>query len=541
MNYRGNNMSIKVMIVDDEYIILDGLSSFPWDEYGCELIATAQNGRDGIQKVQEYEPNIVFTDIKMPEMDGLEFASEAKKINEKLKIVLLTGYDNFEFAQEAIRLGVSDYLLKPMNFIKLDELINKLCSELNEEQKISKYYIDLQENFEKELPYIRSKFVNDLLHGRILNRNELEHRANTVGIHIEKYICIAITRENTHLERGDTWPEQYAFLNVGVEVLGEFCLEVLCEYDDMNLQFNFILLFQNDKTEKYCIDQSIVATEKLKKVANEVIRYKICIGISNVETDVYMVSKKHIEACEACSQSVYLGENTIVSYKDLDDVLRHNYEITQGQKQRLFIKIYAGHTLDANKDIGEIFGEKDMEVNDCKYMALDLLVACMRYPFLCRIKGKLQEEYDYLFLQDGIKVISNAESVNEIVQYLTKCFTHLTIQNNKNFDERYQRTVKNILDYLNGHYNEDLTLDSVADKFHMSKTYVSRILKRYTNQSFLQLLISKRMDSARKMIVEDKYKLYEIAERVGYNDFSYFIQVFKKKYGVTPNEYRKGI
>lgn len=258
-----------------------------------------------------------------------------------------------------------------------------------------------------------------------------------------------------------------------------------------------------------------------------------------METDVYLTNIKYLEACEACSQSVYLGENTIVSYKDLEDTQGHEYEITQGQKQRLFIKIYAGQIDEANKVIEEIFSNKNVELNDCKYMALDLLVACMRYPFLCRIKGKSYGEYDYLFLQDGIKVISNADSLNEIIQYLSKCFTLLAVQNDKNFDERYQNMAKRILDYLNEHYSEDLTLDSVAGKFHMSKTYISRILKKYTNQSFLQLLISRRMDIARKMIAEDKFKLYEIAEKVGYNDFSYFIQVFKKKYGVTPNEYRR--
>lgn len=534
-------MNMKVMIIDDEYIILDGLSSFPWNEYGCELVATAQNGKEGIQKLQEYHPDIVFTDIKMPEMDGLRFASEARKIQEKVRIVFLTGYDNFEFAQEAIRVGVSDYLLKPMNFLKLDELVKKLCRELREEQKINNYYMDLQKRFEKELPYIRSKFVNDLFHGRIRNRKELEHGADTVGIHIEKYVCIAITRENAHSGREDTWPEQYAFLNIGEEVLGEFCVDVLCEYDDMNLQFNFILLFRRENSEKYCMEQSIIATEKLKQVAHEMIHYKICIGISTVDTDVYKVSEKHIEACQACSQSVYLGENTIVSYKDLDDVVRQNHEITEGQKQKLFIKIYAGQTMEANKDIEEIFSREDTELNDCKYIALDLLVACMRYPFLCKIKGKSQEEYDYSFLQDGIKVISSAESIQEIVQYLTKGFTLLATQNNKGVDEKYQNTVNHILDYLDNNYRQELTLDSVAEKFHMSKTYISRILKRYTNQSFLQLLISIRMDAARKMIIEDKYKMYEIAEQVGYNDFSYFIQAFKKKYGVTPNEYRKVI
>lgn len=97
------------------------------------------------------------------------------------------------------------------------------------------------------------------------------------------------------------------------------------------------------------------------------------------------------------------------------------------------------------------------------------------------------------------------------------------------------------MDYLQEHYSEDLTLDSVADQFYMSRTYVSRLLKRYVNQSFLKILIDIRMDAARRMIMEDNYKMYEIAEQVGYNDFSYFIQAFKKKYGVTPNEYRKTI
>ena len=535
------NMNIRVMVVDDEYMIVDGMSSFPWESYGCELVATAQNGQEGLEKVGEFQPDLLFSDIEMPQMDGLQFSAKAREINDKLKIVFLTGYDNFEFAQEAVRVGASDYLLKPMNFVKLDQLVKKICMEIREEKQESKYYKDLQKTFEKELPYIRSKFVNDIVHGRIRNRYDLEYQTNAVGIHIEKYICIAITRENAHSGREDCWPEQYAFLNIGEEIFGEFCKEVLCEYDDMNLQFNFILLFGRDEGEKYCTEQGIAASEKLKQVAAEMIRYKICIGMSGVETDVYSMNEKYIEACQACSQSVYLGDNTIVQYEDLDSVIRQNYEITEGQKQRLFMKIYSGQTNEANKDIEEMFSGQDMELNDCKYMALDLLVACMKYPFMCRIKCKIQEEeYDFSFLQDGIKVISNALSVEEIVQYLSKGFGLLAAQNNQNAEDRYQNIVGNIVAYLQEHYSEDITLDSVAEQFHMSRTYVSRLLKRYANQSFLKMLIDIRMEVARKMIMEDKLKMYEIAEKVGYNDFSYFIQAFKKKYGVTPNDYRKG-
>ena len=163
-------MNVKVMIVDDEYIILDGMSSFPWEQYGCELVATAENGQEGLEKMGIFKPDLIFTDIEMPEMDGLQFAAEARKINDKVRMVFLTGYDNFEYAQEAVRLGASDYLLKPMNFVKLDLLIKKLYKAITEERQTNKYYKDLEKIFENELPYIRSKFVNDLVHGRIRTR-----------------------------------------------------------------------------------------------------------------------------------------------------------------------------------------------------------------------------------------------------------------------------------------------------------------------------------------------------------------------------------
>ncbi len=99
------NMNIRVMVVDDEYMIVDGMSSFPWESYGCELVATAQNGQEGLEKVGEFQPDLLFSDIEMPQMDGLQFSAKAREINDKLKIVFLTGYDNFEFAQEAVRGG----------------------------------------------------------------------------------------------------------------------------------------------------------------------------------------------------------------------------------------------------------------------------------------------------------------------------------------------------------------------------------------------------------------------------------------------------
>ena len=289
-----------------------------------------------------------------------------------------------------------------------------------------------------------------------------------------------------------------------------------------------------------CMRRSVEASEKLKTVAEKLIRYKLCIGISDVETAAEDISKAYREACTACSQSIYLGENTIVQYRDLDAVTSRNISISEGKKQRLFMKIYSGQLVEVCEELEKIFQVEESDLAGCKYMALDLLVSCLQYPFLCRVKCKIQErEYDYSFLQNGIKVISNAKTIDEIVQYLSKGFSLLATQNNKDTEDRYQHIVNDMISYVGTHYMENLTLDMLADYFHMSRTYVSRLLKRYTNQSFLKILVDVRMEKACQMIMEDQYKVYEIAQKVGYNDFSYFIQAFKKKFGVTPNEYRQ--
>ncbi len=300
----------------------------------------------------------------------------------------------------------------------------------------------------------------------------------------------------------------------------------------MNLQFGFILLFSEAAADKYCIERSMAAAERLKGVARDLIQYKICVGISDVGTAVETISRSYRDACSACSQSIYLGENTIVQYRDLADHTQQNREITEGQKQRLFMKIYSGQTAALCQELQLLLDGEGLDLLTCKYMAMDLLVACLKYPYLCRIKCEMQDrEYDFSFLQDGIKVISNATDIEAIVRYLTKGFSLLATQNHEDTEDRYQRITEDIVGYIKTHYMEPLTLDSIADHFHMSKTYVSRLLKRYTNQSFLKILVDTRMEAACRMIQADKLKLYEIAERTGYNDFSYFIQAFKKNMG----------
>lgn len=533
-------MKVKVMLIDDENIILNGLSMIPWNDYGCELVATAHNGAEGLSKLQEKTPDLVFTDIKMPQMNGLEFAKEARKNNPDLRIVFLTGYENFDYAQQAIQVSASEYLLKPMDFEKLDNLVKKMTAEILREKETKRYYKNLEASFMKELPYIKTKFVNDLIHGRIRDRQDMEVQASALEINIEKFVCVVITRKQGGMNK-ISWQEQYAFLNVGEEILNNYSDFVLSEYDDMDLQFNFIMCFGDTTENDNCIQKCIGACEKLSDISSKLLKIDIFVGISSTGTGAYTIWQKYREACQANGQSNYLGDCTIIKYDDLESNNEADISITEGSKQQLFRKIYNGQITEVRTDLDELLDDS-LHIQDTKFLALDLLISCMQYPSLCKINCKIKtEKYDFSFLQDGIRVINGASAVEEIKTYLLKVFGLLAKQANASADDRYKIIVDEIIKFINEHYHEDISINDIADEFHMSRTYVSRLLKLYSDHTFLTVLLNVRMEAARKMIIEDKYKMYEIAEKVGYNDFSYFIQVFRKYYGVTPNEYRKTV
>lgn len=151
-------MELNVIILDDEEIILDGLSHFPWQDYGCTVMATGSDGEEGLELLKKYKPDIILSDVKMPGMDGLVFSEKVKSLQPDVEIILLTGYDDFQFAQKAIHLGVREYLLKPVNFRQMHEAVGKVCLAIRNKKREQKDYAQLKRKYRERYLQLGEKF-----------------------------------------------------------------------------------------------------------------------------------------------------------------------------------------------------------------------------------------------------------------------------------------------------------------------------------------------------------------------------------------------
>lgn len=529
-------MELKVLILDDESIILEGLCSFPWETYGCKVVGSACEGEEGLELAAKYQPDIILSDIKMPGMDGLEFSKRVKKEWPDMEIILLTGYDNFSFAQQALRIGVCEYLLKPVNFREVHGIIEKVTNRIFERRRHEKDYTELRRKYQQSIPLLRSKFISDLIYGRLKDHADMKARMELLNIRMEQYVLVYGKLEDLENQNSELEPGLFDFVvcNICKEFLEQNSLLVYSETD--TLGYCFVVLFPKTTAGRDCENHCVQACEQIQENISDVIHSSISFGISTSQTDPYSLNMAYEQAVEACEQSVYMGASAYLS-RDISDIQLPAWNITTGEKKRLFSELMRGNVETAKGFIDQIFsGCCDMEV--MRYAVMELLVACFQYIGRESAGFHSRMEKNNV-LADSMNHIYSSRSRRELLDTLKKTLSFLSDQNRGAHIDRNQQAVSGILEYIDANYGKDLSLDFLAEYFKISKTYMNRLLKSHTGKSFLEILLDCRMARAEQLISENNCKIYEVAEKVGYHDLSYFIKAFKKKYGVTPNAYRR--
>lgn len=528
-------MELKILILDDEYIILDGLCSFPWEMYGCRIVGKAMDGEEGIELIDRYHPDIILSDIKMPEKNGIQVAEYAKKHYPDTEVILLTGYDNFSYAQQAISIGESEYLLKPVNFREMHEVIEKICKKIRQEHYEKQDYYELQKNYQKSLPEIREKLISDLLNGRLKDREALEKKMDHVNLKIERYFVIYGKLSREVPMDMDPGLLDFVICNICREYLKKSSYQVYDETDALG--YTFLITFDERVNQTDAVSRCKKYCEEMLKGIREVLKCTMTIGISQVFQNAYDMSLAYRQSITACENNYGNEENGgIIEYRDIYQWEHTTWEISVGEKRTLFSAIHQGY-IETTKEIVKKIFDSCQDIDMMRYAAMELLISCFQYVSSDEIVT--MEEHRKNILPAKLEIIYFCHSKKELMSVMNETIAKLLMHDQDVKSDKKQQMAKQIMDYICENYTQDISLDELSEKFMISKTYINNLLKNFYHKSFLEILQDYRLKEAKRMILENHYKISEIAEKVGYHDISYFIRVFKKKYGVTPNNYGK--
>ncbi len=507
----------KVLIVEDETIIRDGLrSNIPWQEMGFEVVGSAENGRRAVEFIRENSVDVVMTDVRMPVMDGIELAEYINTKNPDIKVIILSGYADFHYAQAAMKNNVSEYLLKPL---KIDEIKNALkrVAEKLDTNKSSK-----QKNKYEDI--IMSVILeND---SKALNGISLNNAACCAVFAIDNYRMLNSFEQKQIKKYLQDFKENIFEPKYG----GEFSAFII--------EDSFVIMV----TDRKCAD-----TAYIKRIFNELLaginesEYESCTlscGVSSEFSDISELKKRYTEAYQTVKMRFYFGDGIFLEYDDeyrCRSLSNDEYKKCKDKANEIITAI--------NKDTDKIHAQIDeiyTLLSEKTYIKQDIAIKILR--------GIASAFSDYIMLNAAAteKVAENEmekfTSLDNMISYLKKCADEIIKIKDGTADEEHSERViiKQIKKYVKDNYSNRITLKDIEDNFYINKSYFSWLFGKITGQTFTEYLASVRIEESKRLLREEnQLKVYEIAELVGYSDYRNFSKIFKKIVGVTPLKYRE--
>lgn len=532
----------KVLIVDDEAIIRKGLKNIiDWRSLDCEVCGEASDGIEGISLIRELHPHIIITDINMPEIDGLKMIKEVKQQLPLSKIIILTGYRDFEYIQEAIRLGAFDYVLKPSKIEDLTNILKKAVSELQCGCMLEEELISLRKHFESKIPVLRQKLLYDIMFRINTKQEEMLEELNIYGLTVDEFSIMAVETDEDGQESLKSQYEkhlyQFGIINTFQEMLGASFIIADVPINNRTILF----LIQPREAAGVDILASLYKDAvSLQELVKNCFSFTVTISISTKGKGAMQLSDKAKEALEALDYKFYMGKNTVILYDDLKSFYKTtDFSILENYERSLVQKVKSGNGESVSqvlKDIIKCINECKLERESIKKFYWNTI--SMIYTLTNTIKA--EEEGGSRGITEIYAALDQCQSSVEMNSVLSELSLNIANCINSYNRRTINSTLQKAMDYIKQNYNEAITLNDVAEHTYVSIYYLSRMFTKELGKNYVDYLNEVRIEKAKEYLKDSCYKTYEIAELVGIKDAHYFSKIFKKYTGVTPSEYKSG-
>lgn len=535
---RGKKMErYKVILVDDEAEVIDMIEKkIHWNDLGFEVAGSATNGVKALELVEKLQPDVVLTDIKMPYMDGLELSRRLNREYPNIYIMLCTGFDEFEYAKEAVHLEIKEYMLKPVNATELSESLTNLKHTLDREREEKLNVKKLNDYFQEVLPKLQSNFFISLIEGRV-EKHDYERflQAYQVDMKGPLFGCVIFHTSENHV------PEGMNPLLLSMSVEREIKQRLMDQWNCLEFIYmgNTLLILELDAEDQ--ITQITDACDRFCRWAYRIMGAVVTAGIGTVCDSLYEISLSYERAREAVSYRVLYGTKRAINIGEI--VPKEQIKPVQSEESRmqtLFRAIRIGDSTEieraAHKEMEKL--HKNTETMS-QYNLATMEIVSGFFKFCTdnsldfnKISGNMQNIYEKVSQMDESSLTAWIVQMSETISEKLKCARNssarrLIVEAQNIVKERYMEA--------------DISLDEICTVLGVSNSYFSSLFKKEAGKSFISYLTDYRMDIAAEMILNTDEKSYTIAEKVGYLDANYFSYVFKKKFGVSPSKYRASV
>lgn len=531
----------KALLVDDEALTREAISeNIPWEELGFELIASCENGREAMERMKEIQPDLLLTDICMPYVDGIELAHYVHENHPDTKTVIISGYDEFEYAKQAVRYQVMEYILKPITPAELTEVLLRAKESLDEKCAKTRTLKKLQGAYISNRPFLRGRFLNSLLRGNERSSG-LEEKMEELEISLSG--CFF----NTAIVEGD---DLSPFLNQYEDVRDELALFAICNItQELIEQRNLGVVFQ-DMEEKtiiiFCGDteeqlqcQMEEALKEIQKTILEFLLIETTIGMGQVVSDIRHLYQSYGRAWKVMDQKFLMGGGRILKQELLEESESHiSIDVPKWAGQA--IQEVKGGSEEA---IREYILEFAQEIRNSCVNRNRSIIYVQNFLLTVISSANLIKEKESVIVEEEKRFLNRIydyEHLTDMAADVTAICIHISKLLGEQRESYGKKQALMALDYIKDNYmNSEVNLNSVCSHLAISTSYFSTLFKSCTGETFIEALTKKRMEEAKKLLENTSMKTYEVAREVGFSDPHYFSISFKKATGKTPTEYAK--
>lgn len=523
-----------VLLVDDEEEVTQIImKKIDWEGLGFSVIGSANNGVKALEMVEEFQPDIVMTDIKMPYMDGLELSNHIRAEFPATKILLFTGFDEFEYAKEAVHLEVEEYVLKPVNAVELTEVFTQMKRKLDQEISEKRNVQILQNYYLESLPLLQTNFYATLIEGKI-REEKLESYLADYQISFDgPFYCVLVIHTSSSQMPKEMNP---LLLSTSVQKLAEERFGEKWRAKCFSYLENTVLIAQlkNESEVSELTDEC----DRFCRYVLRILGAVVTIGIGKVCEELLETARSYTGAREAVSYRGIYGATRAINICEIVPQAAKAADVTgEPELVNLLKQIRMGSETDVAEAAGKYLKQLASPQKSLQQHHIDIteLVSAL-YRFTAgndiemeEFSGDLGKLYRTLFELEP-------EGLQEWLLKICLSLRELMVSERSRSTRSFVRRAE---EYVRVNYaDEELSLDQICEFLGVSNSYFSTVFKKETGKSFVGYLTDYRMDQASRMLMETDEKSYIIAKNVGYTDSNYFSYVFKRRFGVSPSKYR---